>query len=72
MRITVDTNILVSATFWYGDSNTIMELVESKQLELVLSVQILEEFTKVLDYKEIKEKIIRYAGQIIQEQSKRK
>ncbi|MFH0752719.1 MAG: putative toxin-antitoxin system toxin component, PIN family [archaeon] len=57
MKITADTNVLVSATFWYGDSNRIIEKVERKEIELVLSKEILEEFSAVLDYKEIKDKI---------------
>ncbi len=48
MKITVDTNILVSATFWYGDSNEIIERVERKEIELILSKEIIEEFTRVL------------------------
>lgn len=57
MRVTADTNVLVSATFWKGDSNTILEKVEKKETELVLSKEILEEFTNVLHYKEIQEKV---------------
>ncbi|MBI5392751.1 putative toxin-antitoxin system toxin component, PIN family [Candidatus Woesearchaeota archaeon] len=57
MRITVDTNILVSATFWYGDSFRIIKLAENKQLTLVLSDEILEEYYGVLNYDEIKQKI---------------
>ncbi len=57
MKVTADTNVLVSATFWYGDSNRIIERVERKEIELVLSREILDEFAAVLDYKEIKDKI---------------
>ena len=58
MKITLDTNILISATFWYGDSFEILERVEQKDFELILSKEILQEYTEVLDYKEIKEKIL--------------
>ncbi len=44
MRITLDTNVLVSATFWYGDSFEILKNVENKELELVISKEIIEEF----------------------------
>ncbi len=37
MKITVDTNFLISATFWNGNANKIIELVECGKLELVLS-----------------------------------
>ncbi|MCX6709009.1 MAG: putative toxin-antitoxin system toxin component, PIN family [Candidatus Woesearchaeota archaeon] len=57
MKITVDTNVLVSATFWNGDSNTVLEKVENKEIELVLSKEIIEEFARVLGYKEIQDKI---------------
>ncbi len=57
MKITVDTNILVSATFWKGDSNSIIEKVEQGKIELILSKEILQEFISVLNYKEIKDKI---------------
>jgi len=57
MRITVDTNILVSATFWKGSSDRIIQKAEKKEIELILSKEILEEYAGVLDYKEIKDKI---------------
>jgi len=57
MKITVDTNILVSSTFWSGDSDRILEKVEKKEIELVLSEEIISEFLKVLDYEEIQNKI---------------
>jgi len=57
IRVTVDTNILISASFWYGASERIINKAENKEIVLVLSEQILEEYHKVLDYEEIKEKI---------------
>jgi uncharacterized protein len=57
MRITLDTNILVSASFWQGDSSRIIEKAEKKELEIVLSREIIDELIKVLDYKEIQQKI---------------
>ena len=57
MKITVDTNILVSATFWYGDSYKIIEKVDNKEIELILSKEIIEEYIEVLNSKEIQEKI---------------
>jgi predicted nucleic acid-binding protein len=32
MKITVDTNILISATFWYGDSYKIIEKVDNRRI----------------------------------------
>ena len=57
IRVTVDTNVLISATFWSGDSEKIIELVEKGEIELVLSVAILREYAEVLQYKEIQDKI---------------
>jgi putative PIN family toxin of toxin-antitoxin system len=56
MRITVDTNVLISATFWYGKSNKIIELAEQKKIILILSEAILKEFAEVLEYEEIQDK----------------
>jgi predicted nucleic acid-binding protein len=36
MKITVDTNVLISSTFWSGDSDRILEKVENKEIELIL------------------------------------
>lgn len=57
MRITVDTNILISATFWTGASDKILEKAEKKEIEIVLSKEIMEEYVRVLNYKEIQDKI---------------
>lgn len=57
MKITLDTNVLLSATFWRGDSFHIIKKVERKEIELVLSDAILEEFRRVLQYEEIQDKI---------------
>lgn len=57
MKIVVDTNVLISATFWAGDSNRVIEKIEHKELELIISPSLLEEFRNVLGYKEIQDKI---------------
>lgn len=57
MRITADTNVLLSSAFWYGDSFKIIEKAENKEIDLVLSDDIINEFKEVLEYEEIKEKI---------------
>ncbi len=53
MKITTDTNILVSSTFWAGDSLKIIEMVEKGEVELTLSKEIIEEFSEVLNYNDI-------------------
>ncbi|HLC19766.1 MAG TPA: putative toxin-antitoxin system toxin component, PIN family [Candidatus Nanoarchaeia archaeon] len=57
MKITVDTNVLISATFWTGASDKIISKVEAKLIQLVLSKEIIKEYAGVLDYEEIKTKI---------------
>jgi hypothetical protein len=56
-KVVADTNVLVSATFWNGDSNRIIEKAELKEIELIISKEIVEEFSGVLGYKEIQDKI---------------
>ncbi len=55
---TLDTNVLVSATFWRGDSDRIVGLAELGKIGLVLSPAIIEEFSRVLSYDEIKKKVV--------------
>ncbi len=57
MKIVVDTNVLISATFWYGDSDLILNKAEKKDFVLILSKAIMEEYVRVLQYKEIRDKI---------------
>jgi len=57
MKVTLDTNVLISATFWNGDSNSIIEKIEKKELQLILSKEILQEFAEVLGYDEIQKKM---------------
>ncbi len=57
MKINLETNILIAATFWNGDSERIIQKIEKKEIELILSKEIIEEFSNVLEYEEIQEKI---------------
>lgn len=57
-RVVVDTNVLVSATFWAGDSDCIIEKAENKEIQLVTSKEIIEEFVGVLDYPELRDKVV--------------
>ncbi len=57
MKITVDTNILISATFWNGASNKLIQKAESKKIQLILSNEIIDEYIDVLNYKDIRDKI---------------
>ena len=57
VRITIDTNIFVAATFWLGASHRVLNLVEEGKIELILSKDIIQEFIDVLGYEEIKQKV---------------
>ena len=57
MKITLDTNILVSGTFWSGDSFKILKLVDQRKIELIISEEIIKEYYKVINSEEIIEKI---------------
>ena len=57
IRVTTDTNVLISASFWHGASEKIIDKVENKEIILVLSEGILAEYYNVLQYDEIQQKI---------------
>lgn len=42
MRITSDTNVLLSSVLWDGDSLKIIEKVEKGEIELILSKDIIQ------------------------------
>jgi len=48
LKITTDTNTLVSATIAKGNEFELLKLVKSKKIDLVLSPQILKEFKEVI------------------------
>jgi putative PIN family toxin of toxin-antitoxin system len=57
MKVTLDTNVLVSGTFWSGDSFKVLEHIEQKKIINVISQDILQEYKEVLQRKEIISKI---------------
>lgn len=50
MKITIDTNILVSALGWNGAEASVVEMILESKLELYLSTEILSEFFRVVKY----------------------
>lgn len=56
-RIVLDTNVLISGTFWNGSSAEIIHLIEEEKLVLIVSAEILKEYDKVMNYDEIKQKV---------------
>lgn len=57
IKITPDTNILVSGTFWSGDSFRILNLIDKNFLLCVLSKDIIKEYEKIIRSDDIIEKI---------------
>ena len=57
MRVVVDTNVFISGIFWNGKSSKIIKLVESNLIELIISEEIIQEISKVLNYEDIKRKV---------------
>jgi putative PIN family toxin of toxin-antitoxin system len=50
MRVTVDTNVLISALGWNGAEAAVLEMVLDCSLELCISAQILSGFYRVVKY----------------------
>jgi len=57
MKVVLDTNVLVSGTFWRGDSEKIVNKVENKEVELVSSKELIEEYEEVIAREEIMDKM---------------
>ena len=56
-KMTLDTNILVSATFWTGDSFKIVDKINQKKIVCILSDEIISEYLKVVNSDEIIDKV---------------
>ena len=56
MKITLDTNVLISGTFWEGEAFRIIQLIQQKRIVCFLSKEILAEYERVLHGDEIVEK----------------
>ncbi len=56
MKVVLDTNVLISATFWEGEAFKIIRLIEEKKIACFISKQIIEEYIKVANSDELIEK----------------
>ena len=56
MRVVIDTNVLISGTFWSSSSFHVLKLVDAGRIELVVSREILEEYDELLHRDEIMSK----------------
>ncbi len=57
MKVTLDTNVLVSGTFWTGNSFIILNLIDKNKLRNVISKDIIKEYYEVINSDEIIDKI---------------
>jgi hypothetical protein len=57
MKVVLDTNIMISGTFWNGDSNKIFKMITAGEVDYVVSQEILNEYYKVLCRDDIVDKI---------------
>lgn len=49
MKIVLDTNVWLSAIFWKGEANKIIEKTENKKFQIIISEEILLEIIDVLN-----------------------
>lgn len=57
MKVTLDTNVLVSGTFWTGSSFRIMVLIDADKIANVTSKELLDEYYETINSGEITDKI---------------
>ena len=50
-RVTPDTNVLISALFYYGNERAVLEAAVEGRLQFVLSMEIIDELIRVLEKK---------------------
>ena len=53
IKVTLDTNVLVSGTFWTGDPYRILDLIDQKRVCCVLSKEVISEYRKTVNSREI-------------------
>ena len=56
MKVTLDTNVLISGTFWEGEAYKIIQLIEQGKVKSIISKEILIEYNRVLHSDEIVKK----------------
>ena len=56
MKVVIDTNVVVSGTFWTGNSYEVIKTVVEGKTTLIVSVPILKEYDKILNSEEILDK----------------
>ncbi len=49
MKVVIDTNVLISGIFWSGNPHQILEYWKAGKIELIVSLEILEEYHRVAE-----------------------
>lgn len=49
MKVVIDTNVWLSGIFWEGEASKIIEKAEKKEIQIIISEDILSEVTNVLN-----------------------
>ena len=62
MRVVVDTNVLISAIFFKGKPDVILEAWRTGKLEIILSADILNEYAEVMERLSVKYPSIEISG----------
>lgn len=64
LRVTLDTNVLMSGILWDGEASKLLRLVEQKKIQCFLSMEILAEYDKAIHGDEIIDKVKDYTIRI--------
>ena len=67
MKITLDTNVWLSAIFWEGEANKLIEKAEQNNFEIIITKEILSEIIEVLNRESKFQKFIEDRKQNIEE-----
>ncbi len=59
MRVVLDTNVWLSAIFWEGEANKIVQSCINKKTEIIITEEILNEIAEVLNKEEKFQKFIK-------------
>ena len=51
MKVVLDTNIIISALFWDGNEKRVMDKCRAKELDMIISPEMLDEVDGVLERK---------------------
>ena len=57
MKVILDTNVLISGTFWTGNSFRILDLIDKNKLRNITSKEIIKEYYEVINSDEIIDKV---------------